>query len=178
MNKTAALLDWGAAVSFGYLTTTTVAAIQLPYFLVAMTLIVGVVTLWDRPRRFVVYLGTLAAAAILARLVIVEAVRLVIRTIRPYDALSFIPLIEPPLEFSFPSGHVAVLSALAFLAMRIRPMAGTALLSGAVIVGAARVLAGVHWPIDIIGRILAGLLAAFLVSLAERRFFPSPSART
>jgi|GEM_PF-3028025 len=163
-----ASLHWGAAVSFGYLTSTNVGAVQLPYFLVAMTLIAGVVTLWDRPRDFAIYLASLAAAAIVARLALIELVRLFIRTARPYVALSFAPLIDPVHEFSFPSGHVAVLSALAFVAMRVRPAAGAALFAGAVIVGVARVLAGVHWPIDIVGGIVVGLAAAVIVSLAER----------
>lgn len=163
MNQTAALLDWGAAVSFGYLVTTVFAAIQLPYFLVAMALIAGVVTLWDRLRRFAIYLASLIAAGLIARLVVVELVRLAVHTTRPYVALTFAPLINPVNEFSFPSGHVSVLTAIAFITWTIRPAAGAALFAGAIIVGLARVLAGVHWPIDIAGGMVVGALTALAV---------------
>ena len=121
------------------------------------------VTLWDRPRECVKYLARLGIAAILARFVLVELVRLAIHTARPYVAVGFIPYIDPVLEYSFPSGHTAVLSALAFVAYGIRPAAGAALLAGAVIVGIARVFAGVHWPVDIVGGTLIGLAAALAV---------------
>jgi membrane-associated phospholipid phosphatase len=167
MSVTAAFLDWGAAVSFGYLTSTTVAAIQLPYILVAFSVLVGVTSLWSRPRRFVVYLISLGAAALLARFVVVELIRLFIQTTRPYEYLSFLPLIDPVNEFSFPSGHVSVLSALAFIAWGTRPAAGAALLFGAVIVGLARVLAGVHWPIDVAGGVFVGAFTALIVYYAS-----------
>ncbi len=163
MNQTAALLDWGAAVSFGYLFTTYFAAIQLPYFLVAMALLVGVVTLWEKPRQFTWYLGSIIAAGLIARFAVVELVRLFVQTARPYAALTFAPLINPVNEFSFPSGHVSVLAAIAFIAWTIRPAAGAALFAGAIIVGIARVLAGVHWPLDIFGGMVVGALTALVV---------------
>jgi membrane-associated phospholipid phosphatase len=171
MNETAALLDWGAAVSFGYLTTLTVAAVQLPYLLIAAAVLVGVVSLWGKPRQFARYLLSLLVAGLAARLVIVEAVRILIQTVRPYVALSFAPLIEPVQEHSFPSGHVSVLAALAFTAWRTRPAAGAALFAGAIIVGVARVLAGVHWPVDILGGMAVGALTALLVHVLMDRIF-------
>jgi undecaprenyl-diphosphatase len=90
--------------------------------------------------------------------------------VRPYVALTFAPLIEPVHEYSFPSGHVAVLSALAFTAWRRRPAAGAALFAGAIIVGVARVLAGVHWPIDILGGMAVGAISALLTHLLVEYF--------
>ena len=102
-------------MSFEDLLGLNLAAVQLPYFLVAAAVIVGVVTLWDRPRECVKYLARLGIAAI---------VRLAIHTARPYVAVGFIPYIDPVLEYSFPSGHTAVLSALAFVAYRRGDRAG------------------------------------------------------
>lgn len=170
MNSTAAFLDWGAAVSFDTLLGLNIAAVQLPYFLVGMAIIVGVVTLWNKPRQCVRYLFDLVLAAVVARFVLVELIRLAIQTARPYVEVGFIPYIDPVNEFSFPSGHTAVLSALAFVAYGIRPAAGTALLAGAIIVGVARVLAGVHWPFDIIGGVFVGLTAALLVEFVPRLY--------
>ena len=172
MSTTAAVLDWGAAVSFGYLTTTTIAAIQLPYLLIAFAVLVGVISLWSRPRRFTIYVLSLTAAGLLARFVVVEVIRLFIKTTRPYEFLSFLPLIDPVNEFSFPSGHVSVLSALAFIAWGVRPAAGAALLFGAVIVGLARVLAGVHWPIDVAGGVFVGAFTALVVYYIADRLRP------
>ncbi len=162
MPETAALLDWGAAVSFGHLASVNVMAVQVPYLLVALALIAAVVTLLDRPRAFAAHLGRLLAAALVARFVIIELVRLLIQTARPYADLAFVPLIDPVNEFSFPSGHTAVLSAIAFVTWKERPAAGAALLLGAVLVGIARVFAGVHWPVDIAGGVVAGALGALV----------------
>lgn len=170
MDSAAAFLGWGAAASFDTVLGLNVAAVQLPYFLVGMTVIVGLVTLWKHPHRFVGYLLELLGAVLLARVVLVPLIRIFIQTARPYIALHFIPFIPPVPEYSFPSSHAAVLAALAFIAWSIRPAAGAALFAGAVIVGIARVLAGVHWPIDIVGGLFVGALAALIVHTLYSRY--------
>lgn len=168
----AAFLDWGAAVSFGYLAGVNVAAVQLPFVLGAFAIIIGVVTLWARPRRFAWYLVELGATMLIARYVLIPLIRLFVQSLRPYAALDFVPFIDPVHEFSFPSGHTAVLTALAFVAWSIRPAVGAALLLGAVVVGIARVYAGVHWPIDIFGGAVVGALSALIVTEGYKRLFP------
>lgn len=168
MASVAASLPWGAPVSFGYFAGINVAAVYLPFLIAAFALLVGVVTLGRRPRAFAPYLLQLVAATLIARYAVIPLIRVFIQTVRPYASMSFLPVIAPVYEFSFPSAHTAVLAALAFVAWRVRPAAGAALLFGAVVVGIARVLAGVHWPVDIVGGVIVGGLAAMLAIHGSR----------
>lgn len=156
-----ASFPWGEPVSDGYLTGLDAAAVWLPYLLVALALLAGVARFYYSPRQFVHHLYRLTGAALLARFVLVPLVRFFVQTLRPFQLLGFDPFIPPVHELSFPSSHVAVLSALAFATWKVRPMAGAALFAGAVLVGVARVLAGVHWPEDLAGGIVVGAVAAY-----------------
>lgn len=80
----------------------------------------------------------------------------VFHTPRPFDLLSFVkPLIRES-GFAFPSGHatffMALASALWFYHKRLAVFFGFS----ALIIGLARVAAGVHFPIDIIGGLFFG----------------------
>ncbi len=79
-------------------------------------------------------------------------------------------------DFGFPSGHAAVFAALAvalfFISRRAGALAGVA----ALVIGAARVLSGVHTPLDVLGGFLLGsaisLIAGFVVEHITSR--PEP----
>ncbi|GAA0216401.1 phosphatase PAP2 family protein [Halobaculum roseum] len=69
---------------------------------------------------------------------------------------------------SFPSQHTTVLFAFALAALWQKHYAvGTAFVALAVIVGAARVAVGYHWPIDIIGALAATIVAIAFVATIE-----------
>jgi undecaprenyl-diphosphatase len=80
---------------------------------------------------------------------------------RPFVSGNFIPLISHLPDNGFPSDHVLLSSALAMLIFYYNRSQGLILLFLACLVGLARVLAGVHNPIDII----ASIVISFLVSL-------------
>ena len=63
---------------------------------------------------------------------------------------------------SFPSGHAAFFATLAILIHRQHRGWGRVFLFGALLVGVARIMAGVHTPIDILGGYVLGMLIAFL----------------
>jgi undecaprenyl-diphosphatase len=102
---------------------------------------------------------------------------------RPFELLGFTPLAPmDPNASSFPSGHASYMFAITFyllLANRKESkgarFTGWIFLGLAVIVGLARIYVGVHWPLDIVGGILAGLLAgsflALITSKGERSSF-------
>jgi len=70
---------------------------------------------------------------------------------------------------SFPSGHATFYSALATSVYFYNKQFGIALGIGALLIGVARVVSGVHWPFDIVG----GFLIGFLISYAYYYFFTS-----
>jgi undecaprenyl-diphosphatase len=85
---------------------------------------------------------------------------------------------------SFPSGHAAS-SMIFYTAMALALTAGTrwhrATVAGAILlslmIGASRVMLGVHWPSDVVGGWAFGLLWVLLtLRLAERLFRPDSGA--
>ena len=81
-------------------------------------------------------------------------------------------------SLSFPSGHAAnsltawLLAACLVAPAPYRRPAIIAAIAIAVIVGATRVLLGVHWLSDVVGGWAAGLLAVMLALAADRRLRP------
>lgn len=162
MNSTAALLHWGAAVPMWYQSLVAFFAVQFPYILIGIAALVILIVNWKNKTRLAWHLGELAIAALVARFFI-DLIRIFIQTTRPNFALNFVPLIDPINELSFPSTHAALLSAVAFTAWRERTDIGVGLLVSAIVVGLARVFAGVHWPVDIVGGLIVGAVSAVLV---------------
>ncbi|MGN6245298.1 MAG: phosphatase PAP2 family protein [Motilibacteraceae bacterium] len=86
---------------------------------------------------------------------------------------------------SFPSDHTTAATAVALglLAFTTFRRTGTLLLLAAVLIGFARIFAGIHWPLDIIGGLLTGLAGtavvagALLLGRRGRRLVPSVQGR-
>ena len=88
---------------------------------------------------------------------------------RPFLVLNFEPLIYKHPNTSFPSGHTTIFSALAFAMLFVNRKKGYLFILGAFLIGVGRVMAGVHWPIDILGGFLCGFLSAYIAY----KIFPS-----
>lgn len=99
-----------------------------------------------------------------------EILKLVFGTARPFLTLpvAFTLLAGSGLGHAFPSAHAAFLFALAFSLYPTHKRLAGAGFAVATLVSAARVAAGLHWPIDILG----GFLLAYLVHLIFHYFKP------
>jgi undecaprenyl-diphosphatase len=110
-------------------------------------------------RRRVLLLSVLAA-------VLALGVNAVLNTFlprpRPFLVLpAHVLVTSPPHDSSFPSDHAAVASAIAVtLLFGAEPGWGVLGLLGALVVGASRVIVGVHYPSDILGGVLVGAVCA------------------
>lgn len=86
----------------------------------------------------------------------------VFHTLRPFDALQSVKSLIAESGYAFPSGHatffMALASALWFYHKRLAVFFGIS----AIIIGLARVSAGVHWPVDILG----GLVLGYVIGIA------------
>ncbi|MBU1033098.1 phosphatase PAP2 family protein [Patescibacteria group bacterium] len=82
----------------------------------------------------------------------------------PQDVdLTFSRLIPFPVGSSFPSGHTAVVFAIAAAFAYANPRLGIAAFIVAFLVAFGRLAAGVHYPTDILGGIVVGLVSFWFV---------------
>ena len=72
-------------------------------------------------------------------------------------------LVAPSTEPSFPSDHAVAAFAIAFAVAFVGRRMGAAFLAGATLIALTRVIAGLHYPGDILGGAAIGFLSAALV---------------
>jgi len=82
---------------------------------------------------------------------------------RPFDAHEVSMLFYKPVDPSFPANTAAAMFAISSTVWGINRRVGTALLLTSSIYGFARVYAGVHYPLDILGGAIIGIIIGFLV---------------
>ena len=102
--------------------------------------------------------------------VVAHALKVLIQFERPLANTPEIRALFELTSFSFPSGHAAFFGALAFAILLSRRRAGYFFILGALIVGAARIAAGVHFPADILGGYAVGMLCVLAVRFVYGRF--------
>lgn len=101
--------------------------------------------------------------------VIANLIKIAIQIPRPTLQFSNVfPLIEKT-GFSFPSGHATFFMALAFSIFFSHKRAGYWFIFFALIIGLARIASGVHFPIDILGGYLIGILIAYFVKFLYKK---------
>lgn len=145
--------------------------------------VVATLSLWllDRPHRVyrwkVACLSGLAAAGL--GLALSQAISHVWVRERPFDAhpTETFLLATPSAEPAFPSDHAVAAFAIAFSVLlvggRRRMALGLLFLTAAFAVGITRVFVGLHYPGDVAGGAVVGLISALAVwSVGRRRWTP------
>jgi len=101
---------------------------------------------------------------VLTAFVCAEVIKNQFPSSRPFVALDSVNLLFNHGGYdSFPSGHTTILSAFAFAFMFYSRPLGLIMLLVAFITGIARVISGVHWPVDILGGFFLGGFFALLM---------------
>lgn len=153
-----ALLDWFIKFCASY----------VPYLLAILLVIIA---LWPI-RRYRMFFAAVLSGAI-ARLALKPLILVFIHRARPYIALPTAHnVIGPQLgeEFqSFPSGHAVFFFALAMAIFMYNRKWGWVFFAGATLMGLARIAGGIHWPSDILGGAIIGILTAWVTL----RFIPA-----
>ncbi len=141
-------------------------AVYLPWILVLFALWLLLGEKETRARVHNVFFTLLVA--VVSRGIIAEAFRFFVSRERPYAILGFKPLFEVA-STSFPSGHAALLFAIAFAMWHVRREWAAWFFVGAAVNACARIMAGVHWPSDVVAGFLVALVSYFAVKCALRR---------
>lgn len=93
-----------------------------------------------------------------------EFVKQIFHTPRPFQLNGLPPLtLTVPTDPAFPSGHEALAFGLAVTVWLHDKKVGILFVALAVLVGIARILADVHYPLDIVGGAIMGAFIAFLI---------------
>jgi undecaprenyl-diphosphatase len=85
---------------------------------------------------------------------------------RPYQdhPLGVLPLLSPSHDPSFPSDHATAAFAIAFGILFVARRTGWLFLAWAVLIGLSRVLAGMHYPTDVIAGAVVGLGSGYFTA--------------
>lgn len=112
-------------------------------------------------------------AVIIAWPIIAQIIGKIIYRPRPFEAGVIQELIFHRPTYSFPSDHAAALFAVAFsLWFSGYKKIAYAMFIYAIIICFFRVATGIHWPTDIVGGIIVGLIAAYMIKLLEKILKP------
>ena len=104
-------------------------------------------------------------SAVVSRFIIVTIVRFFVERSRPFAELDLTPLFSHDPSNSFPSGHAAFFFALIPAMFVFSKKAGFIFSSAAVAMALARVIAGVHWPSDVLTGAIIGLLTGHMLMI-------------
>ena len=106
------------------------------------------------------FLQALAVPAVV--FVLVSLMRRAINEPRPYEACGIEKLIDKDTQGkSFPSRHSFSIAVIGMCWLRYVPAAGTLILLASLVMAWARVLAGVHYPRDVVCGLSLGVLVGF-----------------
>jgi undecaprenyl-diphosphatase len=137
-------------------------------------LVLGAVVLWFASRPGASTRWKFAAAAALVSGALGYVLNQVIHTVhdraRPYEAHTGVwhPYASGA-DASFPSDHVSAAFGIAWAVFLVDRAVGALFLALATVVGAGRLITGAHYPGDVLGGVLVGLVAAVLVVHLGRR---------
>ncbi len=123
------------------------------------------------------YYAVALLGALIARFGVAEFVRYWYPHERPFVALGLPTLITDHAS-SFPSGHTIFIFALATGLFFVHRKLAYGLYAAGVLVGLARIAAGVHWPSDIVGGAVLGIMCG-TAALYTARYIQTkrPSSR-
>ena len=126
--------------------------------------------MWQRNglKAFVPYVEAIISV-IIARGVVVELIRVFYDRIRPFEAFSLTHNLIIDSASSFPSGHTIVMFALATSIYFYDKKFGWFLFVLGAVIGLGRIAGGVHYPSDVLGGAVLGIVVGWLVYVVSKQ---------
>ncbi|HLP44094.1 MAG TPA: phosphatase PAP2 family protein [Candidatus Nanoarchaeia archaeon] len=104
---------------------------------------------------------SLAVSIIISRYAIVEGFRTFWHRPRPFVELNLFEIVSES-SHSFPSAHASIFSAISTVIFFHNRKMGIAFFCTTVVIGLGRILAGVHYPSDIVAGLIVGVISGAL----------------
>lgn len=138
---------------------------------ILVVLLIALLYFWKTPRHEKARELILALAAlVLARGILTEIIRFFYHHPRPFVALQSVHLLFIETSWSFPSGHAAFFFALSTILYFYHRRLGITFFILSTAMGIARIMAGVHYPFDILGGAIVGIASG--IAVYRLRDFP------
>lgn len=136
-------------------------AAYLQYFLIAVFFLLLLVWQYSKQEKIRIFLVT-AISVIIARLGITEIIRFFYHRPRPFLTHQAHQLLSEN-QWSFPSGHSAFFFAFATAIYLYNKKWGVGFFLAAFLMNISRIVAGIHYPSDILGGMIIGIIVGYAV---------------
>lgn len=141
-----------------------IGAEPLIYIMIILTLLLGIKGKIEDKKAFLIIILTLPIAFLLIRII-----HIFIFEPRPFVTFNFIPLVNETANVCFPSRHTTISAVIAFAFTYFKSKWSLVFLILMLWIGASRVYVGVHYPLDILGGFIVGIIS-LLIALQIKQF--------
>ncbi len=164
---------YGFATSVSYLEWVYVFLANYFPYIIAIVFLYELLHVKDLKKKFYIFFLTIVSV-LFSWGIIAYSFHFFFYRARPFIALgavsgtstpAVVSLIHAAASPSFPSGHIAFLTPIVLAAFLINKRTGIWLSVLTIFVGIGRVAVGVHWPSDILGGMLSGVISYFAIYL-------------
>ena len=105
----------------------------------------------------------------LSALVSSEILKSIFAVLRPFNKYPEVANLFYATGYAFPSSHATFFMALAFSIYFLHKKVGLFLIFCAVLIGTARIIVGVHYPVDILGGYVLGIMIAVFFNYLNKK---------
>lgn len=112
--------------------------------------------------------------AIVSRFIFGEILKRVINRPRPFEIHQVIQLIGEDKGQSFPSGHISFFFAFSTAVYLYNKKAGLICYAVSFLMGLARIYTGIHYPLDILGGMVLGILVGWGMWKVSKKYIEVP----
>lgn len=138
------------------------------YFLGGIFILLLFFSAYSKKEKIKIFFVT-AISIIIARLGIVSLIRFFYHRPRPFSVLPANQLVADN-NYSFPSGHAALFFAMATAIYFYNKKWGAWFFVMATFISLSRIIVGVHYPTDILGGAIVGILSALATVYLVKKF--------
>lgn len=143
-------------------------ASYLAYILVVVFLVLIFFSQYPKREKWEILLVT-GISALIARFGVTELIRLFYQRPRPFLALPNVHQLLTDSTYAFPSGHATFFFAMATAVYLYNKKWGIGFFLAALFITVSRVASGIHYPSDIVGGALIGIIVAYAAFSIARK---------